>query len=142
MTRDDFKVGQTVYLKTISHVFDCWKNERLIEAVVTKIGRKYIHVSDVPHREYRFDINNNFREVTAYTPSYGLYLSKQDIFDYWNRWYLILNIKNVVSNTVTKLEIEKLMEIATILRIPPFNKHEDADGKRTLEYEVNDGNAV
>ena len=122
MTRSDFKVGQTVYLKTICHAFDCWENERLIEAVVTKIGRKYIHVSDGPYREYRFDINDNFRQVTAYTPSYRLYLSKQDIFDYWKRWYLIFNIKNVFSNTSMKLELEKIVEIAKILGIPLDHK--------------------
>lgn len=38
MNRSDFIVGQTVYLKTISHVSDRWNKERIVEGVVSKRG--------------------------------------------------------------------------------------------------------
>ena len=79
MTRNDFVVGQTVYLKTISHLFDSWKKERIVKGVVSKISRKYITVKEGGW-EYRFNIENDFRQETEYAIEYELFLTEQAVY--------------------------------------------------------------
>lgn len=80
MKKEDFKKGQTVYLLPVRFMaFDYLRIEkRIIETTVLSVGRKYITVHY--YREgIRFDINNDFREVTNHSVEYKLYLSKEDI---------------------------------------------------------------
>ena len=82
MHKNDFKVGPTVSLKTRRFGM-CWESEEIEEATIKTIGRKYITVAVSPYREYQFDIEENFREKSDTSPTYVLYLSRQDIYDYW-----------------------------------------------------------
>lgn len=79
MKKEDFKPGQTVYLLPVRFTaFDYLRIEKqIIEAQVLSVGRKYITCDF--GRTIKFDITNDFREVTNYSISYRLFLSKEDI---------------------------------------------------------------
>lgn len=117
MTRNDFVVGQMVYLKTISHLFDSWKKERIVKGVVSKIGRKYITVKE-GGREYRFNIENDFRQETEYAIEYELFLTEQAVYDYWQQAYLRVEIGNLLARSGPKLQLRALKEAAQALGIP------------------------
>lgn len=114
-------VGQTVYLKTITHLNDCWKKEKIAEGVVTKIGRKYITVKDLSLRDHRFNIENDFREETEYSAVYDLFLTKQSIYDYWQSAYLQVEIRNYLSRNGQRgkrIPLRTLKEAAKVFGIP------------------------
>lgn len=131
MSRSDFMVGQKVYLKTISHFRDCWKKEHIVEATVTKIGRRYISVrtGDKPYQgwEYKFDMQNDLRQKTDYAMEYVLYPTKQAIHDYWQSAYLLVEIEKSLRKHEYKVGLRTLKEIATALNIP-------LDYKKTEEH--------
>lgn len=79
MKKEDFKPGQTVYLLPVRLMaYDYLRIEKsILETQVVSVGRKYITVH--PYRNIKFDINNDFQEVTSYSIEYKLYLSKEDI---------------------------------------------------------------
>ena len=79
MKKVDFKKGQTVYLLPVRFMaFEYRRIEkRILETKVLSVGRKYITVH---YGKIKFDIANDFREVTNYSVDYKLYLSKEDIF--------------------------------------------------------------
>lgn len=116
MEKSDFKVGQTVYLKTRSYGM-CWEKEEIKEAAVKTIGRKYITVAVSPFREYQFDIEEDFREKTDASPTYELYLSKQDIYDYWQREYLLWKIRQELMVYRDTVDLYALKGMAQILHI-------------------------
>lgn len=118
MTRNDFMVGQTVYLKTITHLFDSWKKEHIVKGVVSKVGRKYITVNKSPFREYRFNIENDFRQETEYAIEYELFLTEQAVYDYWQQAYLRVEIGNLLARNGPKLQLRALKEAAKALGIP------------------------
>ena len=125
MKISDFKVGQTVYLKSISHLFECWKKERIETGVVTKIGRKYITVKR-GIREYQFIIDEGFRQRTDYSIEYELFLTERDIRDYWQSAYLRFEIGNVIAKKGEELPLRSLMAAATALHIPIFYEEEES----------------
>lgn len=118
MTRDDFIVGQTVYLKTITHLFDSWKKERFVKGVVSKVGRKYITVKVGLSCEYRFNIENDFRQETEYCAEYKLFNTEQGVYDYWQQAYLRVEIGNLLARDGSKLQLRALKEAARALGIP------------------------
>ena len=118
MPRNDFMVGQTVYLKTITHLFDSWKKEHIVKGVVSKVGRKYITVKETPFREYRFNIENDFRQETEYAIKYELFLTEQAVYDYWQQAYLRVEIGNLLARNGPKLQLRALKEAAQALGIP------------------------
>lgn len=125
MTRNDFMVGQTVYLKTISSLYECWKNERFITGVVTKVGRKYITVQDGPFREYRFNIANDFRQETQYSPEYQLFLSERSVYKYWQSKYLKFEIEKKFARYGNSIDLRTLERIAKELNIPIESMREE-----------------
>ena len=78
MKKEDFKPGQTVYLIPVRMMkWEYLRIEKQIrETKVVTAGRKYITVE---YGNIKFDITNDFREVTNYSIEYKLYLSKEDI---------------------------------------------------------------
>lgn len=123
MTKSDFHVGQIVYLKTCTNKAECWKHERILEGTVTKIGRKYITVDSNLFVE-QFEIENNFSQKTEYSADMALFLSKQDIYDYWQKEYLkrelqkVFSFGRVLTNGKRNIDLESLIAIAKILEIP------------------------
>lgn len=118
MARNDFVVGQTVYLKTVSHALECWKKEKIVEAIVSKIGRKYITVKTSPYCEYRFQLENDFREKTDYCDEFQLFLTEQAIYDYWQHAYLRTEIENHLKWNGEKLQLRALKDAAQAFGIP------------------------
>lgn len=118
MTRNDFMVGQTVYLKTISNLCEGWKNERIVTGVVTKVGRKYITVQSGSYWEYRFNIDNDFRQETPYGAEYQLFLSEGAVHDYWQSVYLRFEIEKRLTGHKNKIGLRTLKSIAACLEIP------------------------
>lgn len=116
MHKNDFKVGQTVYLKTQSYGM-CWEKEKIEEATVKAIGRKYITVAVSPCREYQFDIEGDFCEKTDTSPTYDLYLSRQDIYDYWQKEYLLWKICRELTTHGDAVDLYALKSMAQILHI-------------------------
>lgn len=116
MEKSDFKVGQTVFLKTRSYGM-CWENEKIEEATITTIGRKYITVAVSPWRKYQFDMEENFREKTETSATYDLYSSKQDIYDYWQKEYLLWKICRGLTMYGDTVDLSELKSIAQILHI-------------------------
>lgn len=116
MEKSDFKVGQTVFLKTRSYGM-CWEKEKIEEATVKTIGRKYITVAVSPWREYQFDMEENFQEKTDTSPTYDLYLSRQDIYDYWQKEYLLWRIGRELMTHRDAVDLYALKSMAQILHI-------------------------
>ena len=81
MKKEDFHKGQTVYLLLLSNAARGKHGEELImEATVTGIGKKYITVSPGYYsRNVRFEIEDNFREHSNYSPEQKLFLSREEI---------------------------------------------------------------
>lgn len=108
MTKKDFKLGQVVYLKTTS-CHHPWETEKMIEGIVTKVGRKYITVN-IGLENVRFDIENNFHPVFEYgfEAKYVLYLTRKEVEDYWQseflKDYIIRNIILVKDIPLESLE--------------------------------------
>lgn len=124
MTRNDFVVGQTVYLKTITYLFDSWKREHIVKGVVSKVGRKYITVKEGGF-EYRFNIENDFRQETEYAIKYELFLTEQAVYDYWQQAYLRVEIGKILAKNGQNLQLRALKEAAQALGIPlDYNEEE------------------
>ena len=114
MTKQDFRVGQTVYLyHERNHCKESTVEERIIETKVISVGRRYLAVDYWGRME--FDMTNDFRQKTIYSPEFALYLSKDDI-------YLMIETENqrhVVSDKLSRylsaLPLEGLQEIMAVI---------------------------
>ena len=116
MHKNDFKVSKTVHLKTRWFTI-CREYEKIEEATIKTIGRKYITVAVSPWREYQFDMEENFRERTDTSPTYDLYLSRQDIYDYWQKEYLLWKICRELTTHGDAVDLYALKSMAQILHI-------------------------
>jgi hypothetical protein len=76
MKLSDFKKDQIVYVKESVYR---QKEPEIHEANVISVGRKYVTVKMNGWGEIKFDASNDFRQVTDYTPTFYLYLIKEDI---------------------------------------------------------------
>jgi hypothetical protein len=126
MTKEDFKVGQTVYLlHVLNYGRQSTLEERIKEVKVLSVGRKYITVNYWGNM--RFDITDNFREVTIYTPNYKLYLSKEKIFAEAKRYSMEKEVERAFrweNKIVRKMTTEDLQIILDII-----NKYDGGDSK-------------
>lgn len=76
MKKENFCKGKTVFLRENDGRLHgkTW----IVEATVASVGRRYVTVK-VYNQNVRFDIEDDFRQVTEYNPRYVLYLSKEMI---------------------------------------------------------------
>ena len=103
------EVGQTVYLKGNSR-----RNEKGIrEEVISKVGRKYIYVGS-GYSEIKFHIGS-LRQVTEYSPSWYLYLSKQDIINEEEFNKLSSEIRELFVYCKINLTLDQLRRIKDII---------------------------
>lgn len=114
MTKQDFHVGQTVYLyHERNHCKGSTVEERIIETKVISVGRRYLAVDYWGRME--FDMTDNFRQKTIYSPEFELYLSKEDIYlmiETWNQRHIV---RDKLGRYLNLLPLEGLQEImATI----------------------------
>lgn len=119
MKKEDFKVGQTVYLRLTGNAARGRTGDDLIrEAKVVSVGRKYITVSSGYYGEVKFDLEN-FREKTNSCIDYELFLTKQDIFDdiEKNELARLIAKKADLYYKLKEYPIETLREIKRLLEI-------------------------
>jgi len=118
----DFFVGQTVYLKTIGHPYDCWKTEKIEAATVTNVGRKYVAVQigkPNPHKAtYLFDATRDFRQKNDYGEDFRLFPSEQAIHDYWQTRYLLREIRTFLAIHEKNMPVRTANHVAQTLNIP------------------------
>ena len=117
MKKEDFKVGQTVFLLEQRFTeFEFHRIERRIREVkVLTVGKKYITVDFCGGM--RFDMTNDFREVTDYSPTYRLYLSKEDIQNEFKRKATIKEIQDKIKYSGGLLNRMTDDDLQTILKI-------------------------
>ena len=118
MNKDDFKPGQTVYLLPVKFLaFDYLRIEkRIIETKALFVGRKYITVE---YGRIRFDISNDFREVTNYSIEFKLYLSKEDIQNDFKRKKMEERIQTAFhfpSHVERKMTFDELQTVFDIVQ--------------------------
>lgn len=121
--KSDFKKGQIVYLYIIGNAARRTKpgvENRIREAVVKTVGRKYITVG-YPDRQYfeaKFEIENDFRQFyETGTIDYILYLTKEEIYEDLGRGQLQMYIRDEIrtDSVMSKISKEDLEKIADII---------------------------
>ena len=121
--KSDFTKGQTVYLYVTGNEARRTKSgieNRIREAVVRTVGRKYITVG-YPDRQYfeaKFEIENDFRQFyETGTIDYILYLTKEEIYEDLGRGQLQMYIRDEIrtDSVMSKISKEDLEKIADII---------------------------
>lgn len=122
MTKEDFKVGQTVYLlQILNYRNNATAEERIREVKVVSVGRKYITVDF--WGKVKFDSTDNFKEVTVYSPSYALYLSKEQILQDIHKEQMIKDVYSSFNfGLVRRMSHEDLQTVFDIMK-----KYKDGD---------------
>lgn len=114
MTREDFYVGQTVYL---FHEWNCLNGlsieDRIVETKVISVGRKYLAVDHCG--QMKFDMTNNFEEKTLYTPKYTLHLSKEAIYRKIETQRQYRSIRDELERHLWRVPLEGLQEIKAVI---------------------------
>lgn len=118
MKKEDFTPGQTVYLLPLRMMM--WEylriEKQIRETKVVSVGRKYITVE---YANIKFDITNDFREVTNYAIAYKLYLSKEDIKNDCKRRQMEERVATAFHfpNSITrKMTLEELQTVFDIVK--------------------------
>lgn len=122
--KSDFKKGQKVYLYVTGNEARRTKpgiENRIREAVVKTVGRKYITVG-YPNRQYfeaKFEIDNDFRQFyETGTIDFVLYLTKEEIYEDLRIGQLQKYIRDEihtdsVMSKITKEDLEKIADIVS-----------------------------
>ena len=118
MKKEDFTAGQTVYLMDRRFLeFDYRRIEgRIREVKVLTVGRKYITTDFLGGM--RFDITNEFRQDTPYSPTYNLYLSREDILNEFKRKETMKEIQENIRHggVLKRMTYDDLQAIMNIIR--------------------------
>ena len=113
---DDMKIGDKVWVKSTGRTYK-WDKK---EYIITKIGRKYLEVNMEGYSDafaIKFDMSNDFRHATNYSPDYILYFSLQDILDEEEYNLLLGNIRKLFGTYgKCKLSLEQLRQIDEIIK--------------------------
>ena len=112
MNKNDFFVGQTVYLCNLgSNYADRFTN--ITQATVTKIGTKYVEID----KSYgKFSINDGYEFLKDYSPSKRIYLSLSDIESEQRSYELTRQIRDLVSKGGPILPL-KLYDLELVVKI-------------------------
>ena len=110
MKKEDFKVGQTVYLRLTEDATRGRTLDDLIrEAKVVSVGKKYITISYADCNEVKFDLEK-FKEKTDYCINYKLFLTKNDAINDIEIGEL-KRLKNFESYEKILRETKRLLEV-------------------------------
>jgi hypothetical protein len=100
-----------VYLEPLAE----WDEKGIIEAIVTKVGRKYFTVQLKSQWELEFRLDD-LKEKTKYSSNYKAYFSKQEILDQYEKEELIIFIRRYFGQYRTlPITLEKLRQIKEII---------------------------
>lgn len=131
MKREDFHKGQTVYVYLVGNAARYKKTveERIEEWEVSSVGKKYLTAKRGDYGlEIKFDMENNFCQVTNLCKDYILYLTEEDLrMDLWRMGArkIIQKCANGCSPILKKLNDEELETVYDI-----FSKYlEEGSGK-------------
>lgn len=83
------------------------------EGIVTKVGRKYFHVKPEIGGNMKFGLHN-FREISDYQPEYRVFLTKQDMDEFAERYILDKNIREAFY-LKTNYTLDQLRRIKQII---------------------------
>lgn len=90
MKKEDFKVGQTVWIYLIGNAARDVRaeEERIEEWEVVSVGKKYLRAKKKgwDYGDVKFDMSDNFCQRSDYLPNYELYLTKEALLkELWRR---------------------------------------------------------
>ena len=103
------KVGDTLYIRRYRH------GDEIIEATVTKVGRKYFEVDKIPRTRFVID---SMLDDTISSHSYRCYRSMQEIKDENERSRLMSEIRRYFSELRPKqLPLEDVRKIAKLIGV-------------------------
>lgn len=100
-----FEIGQQVFVRAYER-YRINENTAIIPGVVTKVGRKYIHVKLSNHwNDMRFRIETPRIEVNdfGYSPDYVLHETKEAAENYWVGKKSLRTCDNLI-NTLSSLQ--------------------------------------
>lgn len=104
------EIGQKVYLEPTNA--NSYRNREIVETYITKIGRKYIELEGYYNK---FSIED-LCDVSAYSPSWKLYFSKQEIEDKNERNKILDTLHGIFSTYgVNKLSLNQLRAVLDIV---------------------------
>lgn len=111
------QVGQKVYI--IDRRYSRKEEPTLKEAVVTKVGRVYFHVSIHKWDTERFRLEDFGHDNGGYTDRLFVYLSKQEYIDSRQASHLFGEIRKRLTgyNVEKTVDVDQLKQIAAILGI-------------------------
>ena len=105
------KEGDKIFIKTCGNAARC-RGSRIIDTVITKVGRKYFFVKDLPRIKFSID---TMREVTDYCVDYVAYISKEKILEEIELSSLNAKIKEFFIYNAKKLTLDQLRQIDEII---------------------------
>lgn len=124
MRKEDFYTGQTVYLfvTETGNVFRRLKGsdgkvnpeDRVIETVVTSVGKKYLTVK---YNNIQFRFGDDFRQRTDYAVDYILYTDKNSVYNDMESKKLFRQIHIAFDTFKNPFTLEQLREVAKILNL-------------------------
>jgi hypothetical protein len=118
-------VGQTVCVKCIGYNRR-GKND-LEDAVITKVGKKYFELYGWVG--VRFFIDTLIQDGKGYSPSFRVYLTKQEILDEQEKSELYNAIKRQFFDTFSnkqKISLQQLRDVVKLLNIDNNQNTENA----------------
>ena len=98
------KVGDVVYLESINDRAMRIKELKLIEVVVTKVGRKFFYVNS--YFRHKFSLEH-MMDKSEYSSEYMVYRSKQA----WEDSKEVERLKRSIPGLFTKASLDQLMDI-------------------------------
>lgn len=113
ITIKDFKTGEPCYI--VEKNYGRGKNLEVKEAVVEKVGRKYVTANCPWERKYENFNADYLMEATSYGSSY-LFLSKKAVEEYVEKEELIRFLNRLDSYHYERCSLEDLKKIVEILK--------------------------
>lgn len=114
ITIKDFTVGEPCYV--VEKSYGRGKILEIKEAVVEKVGRKYVTVSCPWERKYENFDADYLMEVTSYGSSSFLFPTKKAVEDYVEKSELIRLLNRLDSYHYERCSLEDLKKIVEILK--------------------------
>ena len=123
MKKEDFTVGKDAYM---IYIGSGARFHEIKKCVVTKIGRRYIHVRPLNYCcELSFDMHENFMQHTQYSPDYRLFASEEEVKEHIDRMDLISSLnKERLYQVLNLLTYEELVTIKGIFENAKARKGE------------------
>lgn len=122
MKKSDFKKGQDVVLLRMGSLRNHnTVDERIVRAKVISVGRKYITVSTSERfrvRSVQFEIEDDFREVTDYSPNYRLFLTEEALRKHCERKSIERQVDTAFRRThrlVQEMSLDDLKVVCEII---------------------------